>query len=62
MSARWIVGLSVLVAIGCGGAPSAPRGPDEVTAEWTSGDDAPLEGAAPAPKAVPTPRVRASCL
>jgi hypothetical protein len=36
-----------LLLVACGGtAPRAERtGPDEVTAEWTSGDDVPLDPA-----------------
>lgn len=43
---RWIaVIVLALVAVACGGAPAARArrtGPDVVTAEWTSGDDAVL--------------------
>ncbi len=53
---RWLVCVVVLVAAtACGGAPAVspaarPRqGPDVVSAEWTSGDDAVLE-APPSPK------------
>lgn len=45
----------------CGGAATGaaaaaePRGPEEVTAEWTSGDDAPLgEPASPASASSPS--------
>ncbi|RLB52562.1 MAG: hypothetical protein DRJ42_14520 [Deltaproteobacteria bacterium] len=35
-----------LFAGACGGAAATPdEDPDEVTATWTTGDDAPLEGA-----------------
>lgn len=40
---RWLAVVGLVVAAGCGGAPSTP--PQEaVTASWTSGDDGPLEG------------------
>jgi hypothetical protein len=47
--------LLALVLQACGGAVSSasashePRGPEEVTTEWTVGDDAPL-GAPPTPQ------------
>lgn len=49
---RLTLAFLALLATACGGtaARTAPRheGPDVVTAEWTSGDDAVLEGAPPA--------------
>ena len=39
--------LAMFALIACGGAPTPARGPEEVTATWTTGDDAPL-GDAPA--------------
>lgn len=42
-----LASLSVALSACGGGAPggTAPHAPDEVSEEWTSGDDAPLEGA-----------------
>lgn len=45
---RWLLCMLVLaITTACGGAPVPTRhsGPDVVTAEWTAGDDAVLEGA-----------------
>jgi hypothetical protein len=41
-----VIVLATMFALTACGGPAAPpaRGPDEVTATWTAGDDAPLEG------------------
>ena len=44
---KWAIVIVVLFVTACGGAGQAThrrQGPDVVTAEWTSGDDAVLEG------------------
>ena len=40
---RYALCLMVIAMIGCGGAP-ARHPDDDVSATWTPGDDAPLEG------------------
>jgi hypothetical protein len=39
--------LLVVFASACGSTAPAHHGPDVVTAEWTAGDDAPLDAPAP---------------
>jgi hypothetical protein len=51
MRPRSIIGVLLFVLGACGGTTgAAPRGPEEVTATWTTGDDAPLEGGGQTPK------------
>ncbi len=48
------ISLAVLLMLtACGGPGAQSHGPDEVTATWTAGDDAPLGDDAPASEDAP---------